>query len=469
MGKINLVNPQAFIDELAKVNRGEKLFGELSNEDFGFAFSEVKPTEGYVIATNNETGEQFPYCCPFHTNLFEKSKKWFEEFPNCCEPHKKLLTVSWFKKETYKDVPMKIVSQFSYTTFHIQKQIETPGWYKDITDYIYYNITSFGQLPQGYGNAVGLHIYFVDLKDWIQKSTIVKDKKQKLIEYLETWENPATDLTNGTDLNLICNTYRDWLKIFPFELSYFTHLKQYFENHFPVLISKPELNIYSGLAGAKLHTKSSLIEVLINLTNSLLIQINGLKLHEKGLITDANKIKLELVINSRKLKLKQGYKNSSPNEEQRYRKMLKEWFNDEKRFIDEITPLLKVVPPQPTETKAGKLKIELDKYGFFDIPSVKTLSDGNKEKLFELISSKDLPYCIAMFEFLGFLKHLEQEHFQSKYAMNKGISKWFNSDTQGRTVKGNISSLLEYTNENKQRYTAHLHKETVQKDYQNLK
>jgi hypothetical protein len=94
-----------------------------------------------------------------------------------------------------------------------------------------------------------------------------------------------------------------------------------------------------------------LIEALISLTNNLLAQINGVALYEKGLLTDANKIKLELVISSRKLKLKKKYENSSPNEEQRYRKILKEWFKDEKIFIDEITPLLKALPPQQAETK----------------------------------------------------------------------------------------------------------------------
>ncbi len=40
---------------------------------------------------------------------------------------------------------------------------------------------------------------------------------------------------------------------------------------------------------------------------------------------------------------------------------------------------------------------------------------------------------------------------------------------EGRAVKGNISSLFPNTNENKERYTAHLQKETVIKDYQELK
>jgi len=125
---------------------------------------------------------------------------------------------------------------------------------------------------------------------------------------------------------------------------------------------------------------------------------------------------------------------------------------------------------QPIETKADKLKLVLGKYGFFDLPSVTPLVSESKEKLIEMISSKGLPYTIAMFDYLGFITHLEKKYFtRSKYSLNKEISNWLNSDREGRAVKGNISSLLKKTNENKDRYTAYQHKETVQKDYQSLK
>jgi len=125
--------------------------------------------------------------------------------------------------------------------------------------------------------------------------------------------------------------------------------------------------------------------------------------------------------------------------------------------------------PQQTETKTDKLKAELGEYGFFELPKVKQLSEPNKQSLVELISTNGLPYSIAMFEFLDFLKHLETEHFTTKYKLNKEVAKWFNSDKEGRAVKGNISSLSDYSTENKSKYTAHTHKETVKTDYQKLK
>lgn len=127
------------------------------------------------------------------------------------------------------------------------------------------------------------------------------------------------------------------------------------------------------------------------------------------------------------------------------------------------------LPPQKIETKTDKLKVELSNYGFFELPKVKKLSEPNKQSLIELISTNGLPYSIAMFDFLGFLKHIETQHFETKDKRNKEVAKWFNSDKEGRSVKGNISSLSENSNEDKSKYTAHTHKETVITDYQKLK
>lgn len=125
--------------------------------------------------------------------------------------------------------------------------------------------------------------------------------------------------------------------------------------------------------------------------------------------------------------------------------------------------------PQQSETKTDKLKAELSKYGFFELPKVKLLTEPNKQSLIELISANGLPYSIAMFDFLGFLKHIESEHFNTKYKLNREVAKWFDSDKEGRAVKGNISSLVEYSKADKRRYTAHTHKAAVKTDYNTLK
>lgn len=326
-----------------------KPFIEIDAEHFTLSAFETKPIEGYEAPTNKETGEQFPNCCPFHKSVFEGAESWFSKFPNCCDQHKAMVSKWWYNKANYTGIAEKIVKQLSYTEHHISERINIDDWYKDITDYIEYNVSSFGH------PAIGLHLYLGNVQHYIKNtnSEIPKNKRQRLIEFIETYYNSPKEQTK-TDLNILYSTYQKWLKVFPFEISFFSTLKPHFEKQLPILNGKPETNKYTGLAKAKMHTKGSLIDVLMNLTNNLLTQINTTTLYEKGLLTEPQKIKLELVLNERKLKLKQGYVNRSKDEEQRYRKILKEWFADEKRFIDEVTPIVKALPPINSETDTEK-------------------------------------------------------------------------------------------------------------------
>ena len=124
---------------------------------------------------------------------------------------------------------------------------------------------------------------------------------------------------------------------------------------------------------------------------------------------------------------------------------------------------------QVIETKKDNLKEQLCNYGFFELEKVKILSNQGKDSLIEKIFVKSLPYAIAMFDYLQFIQWLENNYFDSKYKLYIEVSKWFGSDKEGRAIKGNISSLLNNTSENKNRYTAYLHKEKVKNDYEQLK
>jgi hypothetical protein len=118
------------------------------------------------------------------------------------------------------------------------------------------------------------------------------------------------------------------------------------------------------------------------------------------------------------------------------------------------------------KTKSEKIKSELHKYGFFELPNVKSLSEPNKHKLVLLISTNPLPYGIAMLQYLNFLKHLKTEHFATDEILFKEVAKWFG--VTNRAVKGNFYVLNEHSNENRTRYTAHKQKEIVKNDYEKL-
>lgn len=317
---------------------------------------ETQPTEGeHDFTTCEGCQKTLKELIKRLTEKFEGNHKdGAKPFPFCCTHHSELTKLKEFNRADFVGVPEMVARKIIYTNSHIKNNHQSETYYKDITDYIDYTVESFGQMP---GNAEPLYLsdYFFYITDLLERNTEVeKGRKNRLLEFLKAYRTPTE--TPKTDFNILLDTYQKWFKVFPFEISFFANLKPHFEKQLPILNGKPETNKYTGIAKAKMHTKGSLIDVLLNLTNNLLTQINTTTLYEKGLLTEPQKIKLELVLNERKMKLKQGYVNSSKDEEQRYRKILKEWFADEKRFIDEVTPIVKALPPQPISVNESRTK-----------------------------------------------------------------------------------------------------------------
>jgi len=353
-----------------------------------------RPYNTISIPEWEHTLENCEGCNKNHSQILLETTERFKDFPNCCEFHKNLTKESWFDKNHFTDYPIHFTDKLFYSWFHILQNIDTNNWRKEIFDYLDYTINSFGAFPDRFGEPLYFSTYTEYLKNLLNRNLESKSiskkeiekRKKEIIEYLDGFNKPQKETT---DFNILINTYNKWLKVFPFEISFFANLKPHFEKQLPILNGKPETNKYTGLAKAKMHTKGSLIDVLLNLTNNLLTQINTTTLYEKGLLTEPQKMKLELVLNERKMKLKQGYVNSSKDEEQQYRKILKEWFADEKRFIDEVTPLVKALPPQPIT----KQKPELDKTPIENAFSFMLNCDPRKHK--QILNETDFKKLIS--------------------------------------------------------------------------
>lgn len=335
---------------------------------------ETKPTNGIHDFNTCET------CIEVREVGLKEVTEIFKNrnFPYCCEQHKKLLSLSEFKKSHFDSVPEMTTNKIVYTKQHIINNIRNDNYYKEITDYIVYTIESFGKMPNGYGSRLFLKDYISNVIDTVRhyfdKSTIPKDRSTKILKFLEAHLSPT--YKNQKDLNFVKNIYEKWFKIFPFDLSIFESLKPYFQlNWLPIITGESEYNPYLKEVRFKLHTKESLIDILLELTNDILTKINTTSLYEQGKLTKPQKVKLELIVSERKMKLKEGYINNSENESSRFIKVLKEWYKDEKDFIDKITPLLKGLPPIEIEEKTlYKEKIgrgEMDKV-------IKELLEKNK-------------------------------------------------------------------------------------------
>jgi len=324
---------------------GKQIMWEINaNGAYEIPFETMSTKGEHDFNTCEECQKFLTFSINEFTALFE-GKRERKAFPFCCEKHIELISYKGVSVTDYLKVPEWTAKKIIYTRQHIINNIEKENYYEEITDYIDYTIDSFGQTPNN-SEPLFLSSYFDEIILGLEKDTdIPKEKKGKILEYFKSFNTPTE---NKTDLNILIATYEKWFKIFPWEISFFINLKPQFEKPY-ILKSKLIPNKYSDKVLLKPHTKDSLIELLLNITNTLLTQINGFSLYEKGLLTDPQKIKLDLVLNERRMKLQQGYIDNSTDESTRYRHILKAWFVDEKKFINEI---MSTLSPQSTNEQS---------------------------------------------------------------------------------------------------------------------
>jgi hypothetical protein len=323
---------------------------KITQLDCGGYYFDVESGYEIPFETNPTTGEHdFNNCKNCQESLRylkdELTKKFNGDggspFPFCCKWHSNLARINKFNRNDFVNVPEITARKIIYTKQHILNNYNLENAYKTITDYIEYTAESFGIMPKGCGVPLFLDVYYRQLSDILDNiDNFPQNLKNDLKKYLLLRTTP----TKGdiqTDINVLVATYKKWFNIFPFEISYFSGLKERLEDKFPLFYGTPQVNLFSGVATVKMFTKDMLVDYLLELTNKIITEVNGYILFNAGNLSDANKIKLELALSERKIKLEGGYVNNSQTEEQRYRKVLKEWLNDEQRFINEIAPLIK--------------------------------------------------------------------------------------------------------------------------------
>ena len=111
--------------------------------------------------------------------------------------------------------------------------------------------------------------------------------------------------------------------------------------------------------------------------------------------------------------------------------------------------------------------ISLGNSGFYELEKVKTLSSHQQNELIKLIVSKNTPYQIAMFNFLGFIKHIK-ETCKTEIEKEKKIAHLLRVSNL-RLIKGNINVLRMNSKEDSRRYTSIHFSENVKSDYIQIK
>jgi hypothetical protein len=453
----------------------------MSNEEQAFPFIQLNYEDGdfYIPPTvpgcfiktkdifdeflsnhqQENTGKKFPFCCDTHKFIYDDTKNGFDSFAQKNIYQDKW----WYRIEAYKNLPIKIPSMILQTFYHIDHKYNEPDGLRDICDYIEYNVNSFGQ-PAIFGEY-----YTHFLKEILAKSEVSGEKKEMYVQILSFIEKEyftPKEKTQAPNLNELYATYQKWIESFPFNILYFKNLKEYFKKQPPIYLStQPVSNRYTGLAKARIHDSAGLVGILVTTTKTLLKTVNTSELVEQGVITDSRQHTLELANEELRVKT-ESLLGDFTNGEEKYLEILQKWLTYQKEYFLAIESIaIKTIPGMPESSEI--FYDELVKYGFLNLSKVKDLTVSQVRNLVGLLVENDIPFQIAMFEFLDFLPHLLSNFCKSKYELNNCLAKILQCDV--RTVKGNIAVLNPKSNDDRKRYTSYLQKEPVRKAYDSLK
>lgn len=323
---------------------------KLSYGEFHLHAHNVNPPKDW------EPPKGFPNCCPFHQETVESTEQFLSVFPLCCTEHKQLAKKLGFKNSQFEYLKTKVINQLSYTEFLIEKNIKNIDWYEDITDYIEFNLQSFGSPP------IGQHIYFRRIEAQIKRNSfkMPPSKHKKLVSFINQIQKPGKKY-HSADLDVLAEIYNKWFNSFPFELTFLANLKNHFSKHLPIVKEVLRTNRYSGHTAFVTHTEESMVELLIGLTNQILKLINTKELILKGHISDIEATRFELVCQEREIKSKKLFDDYT-NQESEYLATIKQWLTDEKEFFNDLKTFDKksimplVAKPKPSKGATTSFK-----------------------------------------------------------------------------------------------------------------
>lgn len=303
----------------------------------------IKHIDSYTAPVNKMIGKPFPNCCEFHKTILKEMEGWFEMFPDCCSDHQKLKDAPWFSAKRYSAVAEKVVRQVVFTEYHILRCINSSSWYEEIVNYFELNVISFGQLPHGFGNPIGLEHYLRYLKlalkeggSCLKTNTICKEKIKRMVQFFNSY-HPDLKVQNEIVLNLL-SIYRKWFRTFPFKTKYFREDYYEYDRWFPIQ-GEERYNPYLESIMSPLRTEMDLTEFLVSKTKELLSQINTKELIESGDLGSFRKHLLEL--KSEKYRIKRAaLLEEYSSKEMEYVKMVKKWLKNEIEYFDNIAPFI---------------------------------------------------------------------------------------------------------------------------------
>lgn len=368
------MNKTFYINEVEKIDFCGQTMLMFRGSNFALPYN-------IIASDGNHSYKTCSGCLGTKKSVMVDLGKMRTKFPNCCEGHARLVSFGKYKELDFDNLEEPTADKVMFTYHHVVNNIENDNWFTDITDYISYAIDSFGSFPTGYGSPFLLSSYYAIVKNLVdgippifECETITKKELCRRITELLKYLTGVFEATekNDSDLNILLSNYDKWYSTFPFQLDFFSHLREKYQAKIPIL-KNGRLNKYSGNTVLTLHTKQSLTEYLIETTVSILAELNSLKLYEEGTITNIEKLKLDILLAERKVQLADL---GSINNKSRtgYIRVLKKWFKDEAVFLSKIEPYLQKQPAD-NNARPNSTDIAIFFYYVFQTREYKTLKN----------------------------------------------------------------------------------------------
>lgn len=291
--------------------------------------------ESYEIKFSKDY-EVYFFNSAFNKYLLKQVAVLFDYLEEECRVNK-IENEKWrFSKKRYKNVPEKVANQVQYSLYFINVNINKDDWLDNIEEFIEYNLFSFGQLT--FGSFCYVCCLEMILED-IKLRTMPEEKVKKIRNHiLDTYLSVNNEESKVKSLKLI---YNRWLDTFPFNITFFENLKDYYKNRFPFFL-KGRRNRYTGRISVELINEKILREFLLDISQQILDSINIPKLRKEGILTNLQSKQLEFMdatldTNTRKLL------NQFSEGELKYLNVIETWLSYHQKYFAMAAPLLKEV------------------------------------------------------------------------------------------------------------------------------
>ena len=258
-------------------------------------------------------------CQQNRMKLIESLKDRYNSFPNCCEFHRNLRKLKVFNKGDYHNAHIQCADSVIFCYDFILNHQSTNNWQENIQKYLYSAVYRFGCMPKGYGSALFLDIFDIELRSYVAMNNDIRPEvKWYVNKILDEYINHSSR-TEKDPIEQLLHIYNNWLNAFPFDLPDFSCKRKDFETRSPIVPIQMEQSdsIY------RLPTNRELIKWIDKQSKELF----KIMRNSAGITQDVYK-KYEICIKKKQLDIDESkLLNEYLEEEEEYLQTLTKWYN----------------------------------------------------------------------------------------------------------------------------------------------